>query len=94
MPQHFRLTLEHLGAELVAFVPFPDHHPYTRAEIARLVSTAEHQRGAMLVTTEKDGVRLRRMQPLGGPVWALRIGATILEQETAWKGYILGMIKG
>jgi tetraacyldisaccharide 4'-kinase len=94
MPHHFRLTLQGLGAEIIAFVAFPDHHPYTRAEIEQLVLTAEQHRGAMLVTTEKDGVRLRRLQPLGEPVWELRIGATIMEQETAWKGYILGMIKG
>ena len=93
-PNHFRLTLQRLDAEIVAFVAFPDHHPYTRLEIQQLVLTAKQHGVDILVTTEKDGVRLRRLQPLAGQVWELRIRATIVEQEAAWKTYILGAITG
>jgi tetraacyldisaccharide 4'-kinase len=93
-PHQFRLTLQRLGVEIVAFVAFPDHHPYTRSEIERLVLSAKQYRADILVTTEKDGVRLRRLPPLVGPVWELRIRATIVEQETAWKTHILGTSTG
>jgi tetraacyldisaccharide 4'-kinase len=93
-PHHFGLTLQRLGAEIVAFVAFPDHHPYTRSEIEQLILTAKQHRVDILVTTEKDGVRLRRLQPVAGAVWELRIGATIVEQEAAWKTYILGTTMG
>jgi tetraacyldisaccharide 4'-kinase len=93
-PRQFRLTLQRLGVEIVAFVAFPDHHPYTRAEIGQLILSARQHRADILVTTEKDGVRLRRLQPLAGPVWELRVRATIVEQEAAWKTYILGTIMG
>ncbi len=40
------------GVELLAF---PDHHPYTPAELGRILETAGDR---MLVTTEKDAVKL------------------------------------
>jgi tetraacyldisaccharide 4'-kinase len=89
-PHHFRLTLERLGAEIAAFVAFPDHHPYLLSEIEQLVGIAKQHGVAVLVTTEKDGVRLRRLPTLAGQVWALRIRATIVEQEATWKTYIRG----
>jgi tetraacyldisaccharide 4'-kinase len=91
-PHHFRLTLERLGAEIAAFVAFPDHHPYLRSEIEHLVGIATQHSAAVLVTTEKDGVRLRRLPTLAAQVWALRIRATIVEQEAAWETCILGTI--
>jgi tetraacyldisaccharide 4'-kinase len=93
-PHHFRLTLQRLGAEIVTFVAFPDHYPYMRSEIEQLVEVAKQHRVDILVTTEKDGVRLRRLPPLAGQVWELRIRATIVEQEAAWRTYILGTMTG
>jgi tetraacyldisaccharide 4'-kinase len=87
-PYHFRLSLQRLGAEIAAFVAFSDHHSYTPSEIERLDRVARQHRVAIIVTTEKDGVRLRHMRPSAGQVWELRIRATIVEQEAAWKAYL------
>ncbi len=92
-PEHFRRTLQGLEAEVVAFAAFPDHHPYSRSDLHHLVQTATQCGTATLVTTEKDGVRLRWLLPLSGQVWALRIRATIVEQEATWKACLLGAIK-
>jgi tetraacyldisaccharide 4'-kinase len=54
-PEKFFDTLRALGADLVEARAFADHHVYTASEIARLKAKA---RGALLVTTEKDFVRL------------------------------------
>jgi tetraacyldisaccharide 4'-kinase len=56
-PARFFRLLETLGAELAAREVFPDHHTFTEADAARLISTAR-DRAAHLVTTEKDWVRL------------------------------------
>jgi tetraacyldisaccharide 4'-kinase len=88
-PEQFRLTLQRLGAEVVAFAAFSDHHPYTRSEIEHLHLVAKQHRVDSIVTTEKDGVRLRHMPALAGQVWELRIRATIVEEEAAWKRYIV-----
>ncbi len=50
-------TLDGMGCRLHGRYAFPDHHRYTPDEIMTLVEEAS-EKGAMLVTTEKDFVRL------------------------------------
>jgi tetraacyldisaccharide 4'-kinase len=56
-PEKFFQALEAGGAELAATKRYADHHAYTSSEIARLKSKARSC-DALLVTTEKDFVRL------------------------------------
>jgi tetraacyldisaccharide 4'-kinase len=56
-PGKFFATLDSCGASLVATQDFPDHHPYSRAEIEELLAEAEAA-GALLATTAKDAVRI------------------------------------
>ena len=56
-PEKFFATLRGLGARLVAAHGFPDHAPHAPALIRRMVAEARAA-DAMLVTTEKDAVRL------------------------------------
>jgi tetraacyldisaccharide 4'-kinase len=56
-PAKFFATLRNEGARLIDTRSFPDHHRYTERDARRLLRAAtEHN--AMLVTTEKDYVRL------------------------------------
>ena len=50
-------TLDGMGCRLRGRYAIPDHHRYTPDEIMTLVEEAS-EKGAMLVTTEKDFVRL------------------------------------
>ncbi len=70
-PSKFFATLIDLGARLVEALEFPDHHAYSAADIARLQSKA---RGAMLVTTEKDYVRLTPTEREGVNFLPVRAG--------------------
>ena len=56
-PEKFFETLDGLGARRVGSVSFADHYAYPDAVLKRLVRHAR-ELGAMLVTTEKDAVRL------------------------------------
>ena len=56
-PDKFFAALSALKLEVVEQVAFADHHRYTGAELRRLTARAE-ARGARLVTTPKDAVRL------------------------------------
>lgn len=56
-PAKFFATLREIGAEIVAEKGFPDHHPYRAADLETLGRQAAAA-DAMLVTTEKDTMRL------------------------------------
>jgi tetraacyldisaccharide 4'-kinase len=71
-PSAFRRTLENLGLGVVAFRSFPDHHPYSAADVDDLRTWAENQ--SIVVTTQKDVVKLPP-EALGSvELWALRVG--------------------
>jgi tetraacyldisaccharide 4'-kinase len=63
-PEKFFQALEASGAELAATKRYADHHAYTPSEIARLKSKARSC-DALLVTTEKDFVRLTQAEREG-----------------------------
>ena len=56
-PEKFFQTLRGMGAKLVATHAFADHQTYAPALIRRMIADARG-RGAILMTTEKDAVRL------------------------------------
>ena len=71
-PAKFFATLADVGAEIVGTEKYPDHHVYGRSEIARL-QRAAHREKALLVTTEKDLVRLAGQGLDPGPAIALPV---------------------
>jgi tetraacyldisaccharide 4'-kinase len=56
-PDKFFATLEASGIPAAVRARFPDHHPYTQAELAALLARAERER-LTPVTTEKDFARI------------------------------------
>jgi tetraacyldisaccharide 4'-kinase len=56
-PEKFFETLERSGAVVEATRPFGDHHSYTEAELSALRDEAGRH-GLVMVTTEKDAVRI------------------------------------
>jgi tetraacyldisaccharide 4'-kinase len=74
-PGAFRHTLHSLGAVVTAFRAFPDHHAYTRGDVEALTTWAREQaRDGIVLTTQKDLVKLHVTEFGGRDLWALRIG--------------------
>jgi len=57
-PAAFRQTLERLGAGVVDFAMYPDHHAYSQSDAAALASRAKSARADLVVTTLKDLVKV------------------------------------
>jgi len=74
-PESFLQTVRELQAVLVGSRFFPDHHRFTQGELDDLQRAAKRNQAEMLLTTEKDLVRL----PSGFPAWAVRLEVKILE---------------
>lgn len=82
-PAGFRHTLDELGAEVVGFREFPDHHGYLRTEIEGLSSWIVSLQVDAVVCTHKDLVKVC-LNSLGDrPLFALRIGLEISHGEDA-----------
>ncbi len=77
-PEKFYDTLRQMGAEIVAHKSFPDHYPYRREEIDALKKKAVEQK-AVLVTTQKDKVRLDEEMARG--VETVKIGLVWQDQN-------------
>jgi tetraacyldisaccharide 4'-kinase len=73
-PNAFQQTLANLGARVTDFRIFPDHHAYGPPDIEELERWAARQtEECIVVTTQKDLVKLRVPQLGGRPLFALRI---------------------
>ena len=72
----FQSTVSDLGCTVTTFLTFPDHHPYSRDDIDKILQTAAHHKVEWLLTTEKDYVRLAHHQ-LEWPLELLAIGIDI-----------------
>jgi tetraacyldisaccharide 4'-kinase len=82
-PESVRRTVEGLGAEVVAVHAFPDHHRFTAAEVAAALGALQPAGASLLVTTEKDAVRLPDGSAGDPRIGTLRIDAEILRGEAS-----------
>lgn len=80
-PESFEKMLRDFGAEIRYNQRFLDHHRFTRYEIERLYRKVGELELDMIVTTEKDAVRLFEdiLSPV--PVYYLRLEIDILSGE-------------
>lgn len=77
-PAAFRATLEQLGAEVVAFRAFPDHHAYSAGDLHTLATWARAAHATLAVTTLKDLVKFRTATLDGIPLVALEIAVEVI----------------
>ena len=81
-PWGFHRTLTDLGAILAATPTFPDHHPYDSADLLRVETAAREVRAEMIVTTEKDAVRMPG-EVASGPILVLRVDVEVVDGAEA-----------
>ena len=62
-PGRFFADLRALGWTVAGQLAFRDHHRFSRADVGRILDSARQVRADLILTTEKDAVRLRRFRP-------------------------------
>lgn len=87
-PWKVERALKAAGADLVDFVPFPDHAPYRGEDIAFLHDRAAAF-GAGLITTEKDWVRLDADQRQSVTAWPV---VACFEDEPAFIRFLFASL--
>jgi len=78
-PDSFRQTLQGLGADIAGFRALPDHHRYGAEDVRRIERAFDETGAEILVTTEKDGVKLSGPVPFSRRLLCLAIETEILE---------------
>ena len=78
-PAAFHAMLRELEAELVGVLDFPDHHAYTTADWQEIATAG--RMADLIVTTEKDLVKLERFPFTRDSLYALRLEVTMADAD-------------
>ncbi|MCI0342444.1 MAG: tetraacyldisaccharide 4'-kinase [Planctomycetales bacterium] len=93
-PEAFRRTVAGLGADVRGLRAFPDHHPYTGADLSSAALAAIHDGAEMLVVTQKDWMKVRSLPPPGLPIVGLRVALEPLEDPGAMEALLVQAVAG
>jgi tetraacyldisaccharide 4'-kinase len=86
----FRLLVEGLGLRVLDDLRFPDHHAYTRADLNRIAESASRCSADLIVTTEKDTVKLATLVPQDARLGAVRLRTEFMDSKEELEKLILG----
>lgn len=78
-PESFRNSLKEAGIEIMGFSAFDDHYQFRSEDMNSLIARARETGSEILITTEKDSVRLLELGDISFPVWFLKIGMDVFE---------------
>ena len=86
-PESFEGALRKLGAQVDLAKRYIDHHYYAEAELTTFINRCIRRDLAMIVTTEKDAVRMPHLPEteLKVPICFLRVEIEILSGHESWE---------
>lgn len=88
-PSSFTNMLVSLGVNVAVKRAFPDHYEFQKTDLASIYEKATDARVNMIITTEKDMMRIKNLKPDG--IWALRIDLAIYEREE-WEQFLARLV--
>jgi tetraacyldisaccharide 4'-kinase len=84
-PESFEGGLRGLGASVDLAKHYIDHHRFTEAEMQSFINRCLRRDLEMIVTTEKDAVRMPRLVDPPVPIYFLRVEIEILSGQESWE---------
>jgi len=88
-PDSFEKTIASVGGEVVAFLSFPDHHAYTAGDLGRIRTAVSESSAQIILTTEKDGIKLIDFPDFLRDIYLLRIEMEISPSQKKFEDIIL-----
>lgn len=85
-PASFTSQLKSLGAIIAAECIYPDHYVFGKTDLGDVYTKAVDAKVDMIITTEKDAVRMKQFRPKG--IHALRVELSVDEREE-WERMLL-----
>lgn len=92
-PAAFRSTLEGVGATVVHWREFPDHHAFTAADVESLTREITTAQVDHVVCTHKDLVKLRVGELGGVSLWAVVVEMDFLSGREGFERAIAGAVQ-
>ena len=87
-PESFEKALKGLGAQIEVSRHYTDHHRFSEREVRNLIQRAKRRDLDAIITTEKDSVRLPRIENLSAPIYFLRVEIEILTGHESWQSLV------
>ncbi len=99
-PLSFSYLIKNAGARIIKEVIFNDHHSYTREDIDKITPSSppfskggkgglSGKKADMIITTEKDAVKIRELIKEDINIWAVRVDIDILDNRNELERLVL-----
>src|SRR5438552_4741136 len=94
-PESFEGALKNLGANVNLALRYIDHHYYTEAELRSFINRCIRRDLALIITTEKDAVRMPRLPEadVKVPIYFMRVEIEILSGHETWEHCVARICK-
>ncbi len=78
-PNGFRQTIASVDVNCAQFQSFPDHHHYDKRDLLQIAGKARDASADVVITTQKDLVKIAANDWHGPPLFAVEIGVAFLK---------------
>jgi tetraacyldisaccharide 4'-kinase len=92
-PDRFVADVEAAGWEISGVMEFRDHHPFDARDVDRIAAAARAKGSAIVLTTEKDAVRLAVCDLTGLPIASVPLTIAV-EPHDAFERWLVGRVRG
>jgi len=94
-PGRFEDDIRSMGLSVSRHLRYPDHFRYSRRDVETILKTAAGERAEVLLTTEKDMVRLQAIEGAVAALYAsVEVGVAILEIQFSPAGRVEAHLQG
>lgn len=90
-PERFREALAAAGFTIAGALAFADHHRFTPADVRRIAAQAAARGADLVLTTEKDAVRLAPLAPFDFAAAAVPLRLAV-EPADRFRAWLLGRV--